>query len=118
MIGGRNTCVFNNMRTWMTEESTLLLLTFIIGISIYLPALRGVHKQGYLGLYKALGACLKRKLAKIVCKQLLDKKVNHGNLCLLSKNHEDLHLVSSPSMRLCYVTAQLYPLNAHAHIID
>ena len=27
---------------------------------IYLPALRGVDKQGYLGLYKALGTCLNR----------------------------------------------------------
>ena len=28
---------------------------------IYLPVLRGVDKQGYLGLYKALGACLKKQ---------------------------------------------------------
>lgn len=28
---------------------------------IYLPALRGIDKQGYLGLYKALGVCLKKQ---------------------------------------------------------
>ena len=32
---------------------------------IYLAALRGVDKQGYLGLYKALGACLKGQLEKM-----------------------------------------------------
>ena len=28
---------------------------------IYLPVLRDIDKQGYLGLYKALGVCLKKQ---------------------------------------------------------